>query len=130
MGRVKGNEDSEGNHIDREEFGRRLRMARQESKITSEQLANACGVNAVFIRQIESGTRLPSLAVFVKICDNLQISPAFLLGNEVKIEVTECGWEELAKIQCDMTPDSQKIVKEVLESLIKNLAEADKKKNW
>ena len=56
------------------------------------------------------------------------MSPAYLLGNEIKIEVTGYGWEELIRIQCDMTPKAQQIVRDVLDSLIHNLKEMGKKK--
>ena len=114
--------------IDKEEFGRRLKKVRQEVRFSSEQLAVACNVNPVFIRQIETGARLPSLSVFVKICNSLSVSPAYLLGNKIKIEVTGYGWEELIRIQCDMTPKAQQIVRDVLDSLIHNLKEMGKKK--
>lgn len=121
-------EDDSYSMIDREEFGRRLKKVRQETKLSSEELATACQVNPVFIRQIETGARLPSFSVFIRICNSADISPAYLLGNEIKIEITDCGWEELARIQCDMTPRAQQIVKDVLQSLMKNLIETDKKK--
>lgn len=123
----KNSEDAYG-VIDKEEFGRRLKKVRQEVRLSSEQLANACTVNPVFIRQIETGARLPSLSVFVKICNNIPVSPAYLLGNEIKIEITNFKWEELVRIQCDMTPKAQQIVRDVLQSLIYNLGEMDKKK--
>lgn len=123
----KNGEDTYG-IIDKEEFGRRLKKVRQEAKLSSEQLAIACNVNPVFIRQIETGARLPSLSVFVKLCNNIPVSPAYLLGNEIKIEVTDYKWEEFMRIQCDMTPRAQQIVEDVLNSLISNLEEMDKKK--
>lgn len=123
----KNSDDSYG-IIDKEEFGRRLKKVRQEVKLSSEQLAVACNVNPVFVRQIETGARLPSLSVFVKLCNSLSVSPAYLLGNEIKIEITDYKWEELMRIQCDMTPNAQQIVKDVLNSLIFNLEEMDKKK--
>lgn len=115
--------------IDKEEFGRRLKKVRQEVRLSSEQLAEACDVNPVFIRQIETGARLPSLSVFVKICNSIPVSPAYLLGNEIKLEITEYGWEELMRIQCDMTPKAQQIVRDVLDSLISNLKEMSKRQS-
>lgn len=112
--------------INHEEFGRRLKKARQEMRLTSEQVAGKCGVSPAFIRQAESGVRLPSLSVFINICKTLQISPAYLLGNELKIEITECGWDELVRIQCDMTTKSQQIVRDVLTLLIQNLVKEEK----
>lgn len=108
--------------IKREEFGRRLRKVRQEMELTPQQVASSCGVSTVFINQVEMGNRLPSLTVFANICKTLQISPAYLLGNELKIEATECGWNELARIQCDMTAKSQKLAMDVMSILIRTLA--------
>ncbi len=111
--------------FNREEFGRRLREVRKGLKVTSDKLGFACGVNPVFIRQIEAGTRVPSVPVFVKICDSLQISPAYLLGNEVQVPVTDLGWEEMAEEISQLSDTSGDMVKEVLHSLIENLAEKE-----
>lgn len=108
--------------IDHAEFGRRLKKVRQEMQYTSQEVANHCGVSSVFIRQVELGERLPSLSVFICLCRALEISPAYLLGNEIKIEVSECHWDELVRIQCDMTSKSQQIVYDVLKNLIWNLS--------
>ena len=111
--------------MDHIEFGRRLKV-RQEMQYTSQEVAENCGVSSVFIRQVELGERLPSLSVFIYLCETLQISPAYLLGNEIKLEVTECHWDELVRIQCDMTTRSQQVVKDVLTSLIYNLPKEEK----
>lgn len=120
--RKSDNSDEIYGSIDKVEFGRRLKKVRQEMRVTTQQLADNSGVSSVFIRQIEKGGKLPSFLVFVNICKTLQISPAYLLGNELKIEVTKCGWDELIQIQCDMTTNAQQIVKGVLNSMIQNLS--------
>lgn len=112
--------------VDHIEFGRRLKKVRQEMQYTSQEVAENCGVSSVFIRQVELGERLPSLSVFIYLCETLQISPTYLLGNEIKLEVTECHWDELVRIQCDMTTRSQQVVKDVLTSLIYNLPKEEK----
>lgn len=65
-------------------FGQKINYIRKSQKITSEQLAEMCDVNAGHIRQIESGIRLPSLSVFIEICNSLKISPEYLLENELR----------------------------------------------
>ena len=65
-------------------FGQRINYIRKSQKITSEQLAEICGVNAGHIRQIEAGMRLPSLNLFIEICNGLQVSPEYLLASELK----------------------------------------------
>jgi len=118
----KGVKEQDGDDIfDRKEFGRRLRKVRQEMQMTSQNVADKCGVSSVFIRQIEIGKKLPSLAGLVKICQTLQISPAYLFGNELKLEITEFGSDEIMRIQCDMTAKAQMIAKNVLTILLRNL---------
>lgn len=121
--------NEENGEMDRKEFGRRLKKARKEMQYTSQEVADHCGVTSVFIRQVELGERLPSLSVFIYLCRTLQVSPAYLLGNEIKVEVeelcfdeeSEWHWDELVRIQCDMTSKSQQMVKDILASLIHNL---------
>ena len=52
--------------------------------MTSEALAGRCEVNPVFIRQIESGRRLPSMNVFIRICNALQVSSDLLLEDSLE----------------------------------------------
>jgi len=72
-------------------FGRKLNAIRRDHQISSEKLSELCGVNAVFIRQIENATRLPSLPVFVRICNSLKVSPSFFLVDSLL-------WDEEDKI--------------------------------
>ena len=76
-------------------FGRRINKIRKEQGITSEALAVICGVNPVFIRQIEGGTRTPSLPVFVRICNALEMSPGIFLQDELKENPHSCDREEI-----------------------------------
>ena len=38
-----------------------------------------CSINATYLRQIEAGTKVPSLPVFVSLCQALNVSPTYLL---------------------------------------------------
>lgn len=52
---------------------------RKDKGLTSEQLSELCGVNAVHIRRIESSGSLPSFSIFLKICNVLGSSADYLL---------------------------------------------------
>ena len=78
--------------MDRKEFGRRLRAARKGCGLTGEQLAELCSINPTYLRQLEAGTKLPSLPMFVLLCQKLQISPDYLLG-------ADCSPSELAPLR-------------------------------
>ena len=113
---MKDEKNENKGKFNREEFGKRLREVRKKSKVTSDRLGFACGVNPVFIRQIEAGARMPSIPVFVKICDNLQVSPAYLLENEIQNPVTNKGWGELEEKLQQLSETSRSMVREVLHS--------------
>ena len=65
-------------------LGHRIREQRKGCGMTSEQLAEKCDVGAVHIRKIESGAKMPSLNLFVKLCNSLQTSPECLLQDDLK----------------------------------------------
>lgn len=104
----------------REEFGRRLCKVREEMKLTPQQLAISCGITPTFIHQIEAGNKLPGLSIFTSLCNALKVSPAYLLGNELKITSTSCDWKEFERISYDMTPKAQKITIDIISILIQN----------
>lgn len=58
--------------MDKKLLGKRINTARKERGWTSERLSEACNINATYLRQIEAGTKVPSLQVFVLLCEALQ----------------------------------------------------------
>ena len=62
-------------------LGRRINAARKDRGITSERLSELCNINDTYMRQIESGAKIPSLSVFVSICKELRVSPSYLLAD-------------------------------------------------
>ena len=65
--------------MDKKLLGKRINMARKERGCTGERLAEACSINATYLRQIETGSKVPSLPVFVSLCAALNVSPTYLL---------------------------------------------------
>ncbi len=70
--------------MDQRAFGRKINRVRRGKGMTSETLAGVYDVNPVFIRQIESGRRLPSMNVFIRICNALQVSSDLLLEDSLE----------------------------------------------
>ena len=62
---------------------RRIYVARKERGLTSKDLAELCGINATYLRQIENGTSTPSLPMFITVCQQLQVSPNYLLAADL-----------------------------------------------
>ena len=63
--------------MDKKLLGKRINMARKERGCTGERLAEACSINATYLRQIETGSKVPSLPVFVSLCAALNVSPTY-----------------------------------------------------
>jgi len=103
-------------------FGRRLFDIRREQQITSERLSELCGVNSSFIRSIENAARLPSLPMFVMICNQLHVAPNFFLldsitwNEEDKIAALDAKLRTLSPCQFD-------VVFETVNTLISKLSE-------
>ena len=68
-------------------LGARIYTVRRKKGITSNRLAELCGVGAVHIRKIESGVKLPSIPRFIMICNALAhihvLANPVLLGEDL-----------------------------------------------
>lgn len=61
--------------------GRRLRAARQQKRITLDQLAQSTGLSKGFLSRVERDVTSPSVASLVTICEVLGISPGEILDT-------------------------------------------------
>lgn len=105
-----------------ESFGKRLNKVRKEQHLTSEKLSEKCAINAVYIRQIESASRIPSLPVFVDICNALHISPNYLLDDSLETNEQE-QFDSLWKRIRSLTPKQVSLVTAMIETMVDKLEE-------
>jgi transcriptional regulator with XRE-family HTH domain len=68
MAKINNNLDIQFN------LGRRIQFLRLQKKLTQEELAYNCAINKNYLSDLERGTRNPSLAILLRICDGLDIS--------------------------------------------------------
>ena len=59
-------------------FGQNLKYLRKEKGLTQEQLSEMINIDIRQYSRIETGKGFPSLATLDKICDTLDINPAYL----------------------------------------------------
>lgn len=62
--------------FDAKRVGRRLRQLREERQLTQEKLAYECGRAKSYVCEIESGKKVPSLALLAEFADRLGV-PVF-----------------------------------------------------
>ena len=71
--------------MDYKDLGTRVRIARRRKSWTQEELAEKVGISASFLGHIERGTRVASLETFVCLCNELCVTPEYLLANNLRL---------------------------------------------
>lgn len=108
--------------MDKKLLGRQINRARKDQNLTSEKLSEACNINATYLRQIESGAKMPSLPVFVSICRELKVSPSYLLSDILPdLEIKEM--DVLIELWQTATPKQIKIISAMVQSALDKLQE-------
>ena len=64
-------------------MGDRIKEARKKKGFTQEQLAERLDVSVEFVGQIERGLKLPSMNLFIKLIEALNVSADYLLRDSV-----------------------------------------------
>lgn len=64
-------------------MGDRIREARKKLGLTQEQLAEKLDITLVYISEIERGLKLPSMQLFIKMVEILDVSADYLLRDAV-----------------------------------------------
>ena len=108
--------------MDRKLLGRQINRARKDRGMTSEKLSEACHINATYLRQIESGAKMPSLQVFVSLCRELKVSPSYLLIDVLPDpEIREM--DALLELWRTATPKQIKLVNSMVRSALDSFEE-------
>lgn len=106
--------------IDLAAFGHHVYQARNDAHIQMNALAATLGISEIFLRQIEMGKRLPSLTVFMNLCNALHVSPSYLLMEDLKP-----GLDDPMQMTVDLlsvcTPRQGKIIIEILDGARKHM---------
>lgn len=108
--------------MDKKLLGRKLNMARKDCGLTSEKLSEACGLNATYLRQIEGGTKIPSLPVFVLLCQKLKVSPSYLLSETLDSSDMQ-EMDVLFELWQKATPTQLKLISAMVKSAFNILTE-------
>lgn len=103
--------------MDKKGLGNRIRAARKERGITGEKLSEACNINATYLRQIEAGTKTPSLPMFTEICKQLNVSPSYLLVDTLGKSCSD-GADEITRLLKKATPSQAELILNMVQSAL------------
>lgn len=79
-----------------EYFGDKLKTLRKSKKLTQAELADKLEISKSSVTSYEQGRIYPSLEIFSKICETLDVSSDYLLGisDELPIKLSTAGLSE------------------------------------
>ena len=69
--------------MDKLTMGDRIREARKKNGLTQEQLSERLEVSVEFVSKIERGLNMPSMQIFIKLVEILNVSADYLLRDSV-----------------------------------------------
>ena len=101
-------------------LGQRIRESRMEKGYTQQALANKAGIGLMYLGEIERGIKMPSLSVFIKIVDALDISADYVLRDELK-SGEQYVYDDLTSKLTPLSPGQSKTATEILDAYIRNL---------
>lgn len=100
-------------------LGRRINAVRKDRGMTADQLSEMCNINAVYLRQIEGGSKVPSLPVFLDICRALKVSPDYLLQDELG-ENEVSAIREIEALWKETTPSKHELVFAMIKAILEH----------
>ena len=103
-----------------ENFGARIKEARNEKDLTQEQLAEKVGISTVYMGEIERDIKQPSLSVLLDIAEALDVSVDYLLRDTVSSAKVYLNNELTQKLD-KLTPKQRKTVIDLVDIYIKSL---------
>lgn len=106
--------------MDKVTMGARFKHARINKKLTQEALGELCDCGTTYISDIERGAKFPSMALFIRLVNALDVSSDFILRGELNSGKSYL-YDELTKKLEDLTPQQRENVSLMIDAYIKTL---------
>lgn len=107
--------------MEKKVLGRSLREARVNKKYTQEVLAEKADIGVMYLGEIERGVKMPSLKVFIRLVEALEVSADYILRNELS-SGKEYIFDEMTRKLENLTPQQRKTATSILDAYIDNLS--------
>ena len=106
--------------MERAALGERIRESRIKKGYTQQNLADLADIGVVYISEIERGIKMPSLNIFIKIIDALDVSADYILRDEISSGKEYIRMEITEKLLA-LTPHQRKTATDILNAYLNNL---------
>ena len=109
-----------GGRVDKLTMGDRIKAARKKLGLTQEQLAEKVDVTLFYMGEIERGVKTPSLDLFVRLVEVLDVSADYLLRDTVSTG-NVYGDKRMARKLENLTPRQRAAVEALIDTYIEYL---------
>ena len=99
-------------------LGRNIHRARRDKSLSSDKLSELCDITPSYLRQVEAGSKTPSLPLFVSLCEQLKVSPSLLLAGVVSDSLDQ-SFEELRMLCETATPKQLALISAIIKTALK-----------
>lgn len=106
--------------MEKADLGKRLRQIRIQKGYTQQALAKKADIGEVYLGEIERGLKMPSMNIFIKLIEALDISADYILRDELTSGGTYI-FDEITEKLKDLNPQQRKTAADILDAYIKNL---------
>lgn len=106
--------------MDKQALGQKLRQIRQEKGYTQHALAELAEIGNVYIGEIERGLKMPSLHIFIKLIEALDVSADYILRDELP-SGKHYIYDDITQRLKDLTPQQRKGAVDILDAYLRNL---------
>lgn len=100
-------------------LGRNIHKARRDRGLSSDKLSELCDVTPAYLRQVEAGSKTPSLPFFVALCNQLKVSPSVLLFGVVD-GCVDNSMDELTKLYVTAKPSQISLIHAILKAALES----------
>ena len=98
--------------VDKQNIGDRIRESRKKLNLTQDQLAEKLDITVTYVSEIERNLKLPSMTLFIKLVETLDVSADYLLRDIVSTR-NLYGDKQIASKLARLTP-KQRVALEAL----------------
>ena len=106
--------------MDKLTMGDRIRAARKKMNLTQEDLAEKVDVTLYYMGEIERGVKTPSLDLFIRLVEALDVSADYLLRDRVSTG-NVYGDKRMARKLENLTPHQRSAVEALIDTYIEYL---------
>lgn len=106
--------------MDKATMGARFKQARLSKSLTQEALGEMCDCGTTYISDIERGAKFPSMSLFIRMVNALDVSSDFILRGELNSGKTYV-YDELTKKLENLSPQQRENVSMMIDAYLKTL---------